>query len=159
MNEFIDLTIHTKQGKSITLQLGSIGVINKSTKEKFSDAYAFIVSNIIERQLNEFSESLRCREKADFGSFEISSEAFYRKKLFGGYDIIPLSKLLRCHIENGEFFVLYHDGENKCKRKKCGFVYEIINLHVVQAFMSAIERQKTSAWVLYKQRYTSSDGS
>ena len=136
--EFVDIVIRNKKGKSITLKLQSIGRVSKKKKESLFDAYGFIISKVIDRQLRELTEDIRRGKRVRFGSFDVTTNAIYRKKLFGGHDIIEIHRIVGCNIENGEFIIELIDDNGRSKRKKSGYVYEIPNIHLAQTFMLSI---------------------
>lgn len=144
--EFVDIVIRSKTGKSITLKLQSIGRVSAKKKESLFDAYGFIISKVIDRQLRELTEDIRRGKRVSFGSFDITTNAIYRKKLFGGHDIIEIQRIVGCSIENGEFIIELIDDNGRLKRKKSGYVYEIQNIHLAQTFISLVaqENLKTS---------------
>ena len=92
--EYIDIVIRNKKGKSITLKLQSIGWVSTKKKEGLFDAYGFIISRVIDRQLRELTEDIRSGKRVSFWSFDVTTNAIYRKKLFGGHDIIDIHRIV-----------------------------------------------------------------
>jgi hypothetical protein len=142
--EFIDVTVNSKKRQTITLKVQSLGFVNRSKKEKLFDAYNFILSNIIDRQLKELTGEMKKEGKINFGSFELTPTAVYRKKMFGGRDVIEIDRITGCGLDNGEFVIEYLDDNGRVKQKKSGFLYEIPNLHIAQTFLLSISQDNNS---------------
>ncbi len=139
--EFVDIVIRNKKEKAITLKLQSIGRVSTEKKESLFDAYGFIISKVLDRQLQELTEDIRRGERVSFGSFDITTNAIYRKKFFGGHDIVEIHRIVGCSIENGEFIIELIDGNGRSKRKKSGCVYEIPNIHLAQTFIASVAQE------------------
>ena len=80
-----------------------------------------------------------------FQSFDISSSSVYRKKLFGGYDIIELYRIVGYDFDNGEFVIKFINDKGHLKSKKSGFVREIPNIHLAQTFLLSVAQGNLKA--------------
>jgi len=143
--ESITLQVRDKIGTKIDLKLGAMFRIGRNNKEDFMSVYQFIVSQIIDRQLEELLSSIKESRRVSFQSFDITSSAIYRKKLFGGYDIIELYRILGCDFDNGEFIIKFVDDKGHLKSKKSGYVREIPNLHLAQTFILLVAQNNIKA--------------
>ena len=96
---------------------------------------------MIDRQLRELTEDIRRGKRVSFGSFDVTTNAIYRKKLFSGHDSVEIHRIVGCSIENGEFIIELIDDNGRSKRKKSGYVYEIPNIHLAQTFISLVAQE------------------
>jgi hypothetical protein len=136
--EGMEVRIVSMAGDKITFTQDAIFRIGNKDKSSFWDLYQFIVSQVIERQWSKLVNDIEERKRVTFGDFDISSSAIYRKKFFGGYDIIDLRLVAGCHFANGEFVLDFVDDKGRVKRKTLGSVARIPNIHLAEAFLSSI---------------------
>jgi len=139
--EGMEVRIVSMAGDKITFTQDAIFRIGNKDKSSFWDLYEFIVSRVIERQWSKLVKDIEERKRVTFGDFDISSSAIYRKKFFGGYDIIDLRLVAGCHFANGELVLDFVDDKGRVKCKALGNVARIPNIHLAEAFLSSIARK------------------
>lgn len=143
--ESITLQVVSTRGDKINLKQKALFRIGGKGKDNFLDVHQFIVSRIIDRQWKELINDIEEGKRVSFESFDITSTAIYRKKLFAGYDVIELYRIVGCDFDNGEFVIEFVDDKGHLKRKKSGYVREIPNIHLAQTFLSSIARHNVEA--------------
>lgn len=143
--ESINLHIVSTTGNRISLNVGAVFRVGNKDKNNFFNIYEFIVSKIIDRQWAKLISDIEEGKRVSFKSFDITSSAIYRKKFFGGYDVIELYRIVGYDFENGEFVILFADDKARLKRKKSGYVREIPNLHLAQTFLTTIAQNNIKA--------------
>lgn len=115
--------------------------LSKGKMRNFWDLYQFIVSKIIDRQWLELTRAIEKGERISFGSFDITSTVIYRKK-FLGYEPIDVSRIIGFKYSAGIFRIGYTDDKGHLHFSDCGFIGEIPNIHLAQAFISSVVQQK-----------------
>jgi hypothetical protein len=141
--ETMKVRVISTTGDEISFTQDAMFRIGDKDKGNFWNLYQFIVSKVIDRQWPKLVRDIEERKRVTFGDFDISSSAIYRKKLFGGYDIIDLRCIAGCHFANGELVIDFVDDKRRLKHKSLGSVPRIPNIHLVQAFLSSIARQNS----------------
>jgi len=139
MNVRVISTAHDE----ITFTQDALFRIGNKDKSSFWNLYQFIVSQVIERQWSKLVRDIEERKRVTFGDFDVSSSAIYRKKFFGGYDIIDLRLIAGCHFANGELVLDFVDDRGRLKCKSLGSVARIPNIHLAEAFLSSIARHNS----------------
>jgi len=139
--EGIKVRIIGTTGDEISFTQDAIFRIGDRDKSNFWNLYQFIVSKVIDRQWSKLVRDIKEGKRITFGEFDISSSAIYRKKFFGGYDIIGLDQVAGCHFANGELVIDLVDDKGRLRGKSLGSVSRIPNLHLAQAFLSLIGRR------------------
>jgi len=129
----VDETAHTR----IDFSFSSILRMGKGKKQLFNDIYSTILDNVSQRQLTKFIQALQAGERLNFQEFEITQEAFYFRKFFGGYKQIDVAQVRGCDISQGYFYIRYQDKQ-KIKTKQAGEVSRIPNVHILQLFINMI---------------------
>lgn len=143
-DESWDLTIVTKNKERIQLSAWSFGGMSKEKKHKFFEAYAYIVSKISNRQLQELKTSLENNEVVSYGKFLLGLDGIYLKKFVGGYDCVGYERVIGHEVDGGDFYIRYLSDDGKVKRKSCGEMANIPNLHVVETFITSIAEENLS---------------
>jgi len=141
--ETINVRIISTTGHEISFTQDGIFRIGNKDKSNFWNLYQFIVSKVIDRQWSKLVRDIEESKRTTFGRFDITSSVIYRKKFFGGYDIIDLGRIAGCNFAYGELVVDFVNDKGRLKRKSLGPVREIPNIHLVQAFLSSIARQNS----------------
>jgi ribosomal protein L33 len=129
--------ISTTTGE-ISFTQGAFFRIGSKDKSNFWNMYQFMVLKVIDRQWSKLLKEIGEGKRVTFTDFDVSSSAIYRKKFFGGYDVIELGRIAGCNFANGELFIDFVDDKRRLKRKSLGRVPEIPNIHLAQAFLSSI---------------------
>jgi len=141
--ENIKVRVISTTGNEISLTQEAFFRLGGKDKGNFWNLYQFIVSKVIDRQWSKLTRDIEEGKRVTFRQFDISSSAIYRKKFFGGYDIIDLHRIAGCDFGHGELVVYFVDDKRRRKRKSLGLVSEIPNIHLAQAFLSSIARQNS----------------
>lgn len=128
-------TGRSSKRESIAFKTSGIFKIGKEDKEEMLDIYTYIISKVIDRQRQELNRDIKEGKRVSFESFDITSTAIYRKKLLRGYEVIELSRIVGCDVEQGEFFIEFIDDKGNLKRRNSGQVYEIPNIHLAEDFI------------------------
>lgn len=136
--ESIMLQVISKTGIRITLQTRGLFRIGGGDKDNFSNIHQFVVSRIIDRQWAKLISDIEEGKRVSFKSFDITSNAIYRKKFFGGYDIIETHRIVSCDFDNGEFIIVSINNKGKLNRKRSGQVSRMPNIHLAHAFLLSI---------------------
>lgn len=140
----MEIRIKNYSGNGMLFYSASLITIGGRKKEEIKDVYTFIISKIFDRQYQELIHSIENGERVSFGDFEISQHSVYRKKLFGGYDIIDSNRIAGCSFDNGEFVIEYIDDNRRIKKKKCGYVRNIPNLHLARYHLLSLAEKNKS---------------
>lgn len=141
--ESMAVEVVSKTGDAISLSRRGFFEIRRKDKENFWNLYQFIVSKILDRQWSELITDLRKGTRVSFESFDLTSTKIYRRTVFGGYDIIDLSRIRRYDFICGELLIEFVNDKGRLKRKSLGHTPEIPNVHLVQAFLSSIGHQNS----------------
>jgi len=112
-----------------------------NSKDKINNLYTYIVEKIFNRQWAAFWSAIKAGKRISFESFDVTSEAVYRKRFFGGYDIIELHRLTGCDFEDGELVIEYVNDYGKIIHKKSGHLSEIPNIHIAHTFLMMYAKQ------------------
>ena len=136
--EEMKLQVVSKTGNRITLQTRGLFRIGGGDKDNFSNIHQFVVSKIIDRQCTKLISDIKEGKRVSFQSFDITSNAIYRKKFFGGYDIIESYRIVGCDLDNGEFIIVSIDNKGELNRKRSGQVSGIPNIHLAHTFLLSI---------------------
>jgi len=139
----MNIRIISMAGDKITFTQDAFFRIGNKDKSSFWNLYQFIVSQVMDGQWSRLVKDLEEHKRVTFGNFDISSSAIYRKKFFGGYDIIDLRLVIGCHFANGELVLDFVDDKRRAKRKTLGSVATIPNMHLAEAFLSSIGRRNS----------------
>ena len=117
--------------------------LGRKAQANFWDLYQFIVSKIIGRQWSKLTKDIADGRTVSFDQFHISSSAISRKKFFRGYNTIDLDRITGCDFCSAQFVVDYIDAKGRGKRTFLGPVSQIPNVHLAQAFLSAMARRNS----------------
>ena len=142
-SETINVRIISTTKDEVSFTQDAIFRIGGKDKSNFWNLYQFIVLKVIDRQWSKLVRDIEEGKRVAFGRFDIISSAIYRKKFFGGYDIIDLGCIAGCDFANGEIVIDFVNDKGRLKRKSLGAVCEIPNIHLAQAFLSSIARQNS----------------
>lgn len=141
--ETMKVRVISTTSDEISFEQDAMFRIGDKDKSNFWNLYQFIVSKVIDRQWSKLIRDIEERKTVPFGEFDISSSAIYRKKFFGGYDIISLDRIAGCHFANGELVIDFVDDKRRLKHKSLSSVPRIPNIHLAQAFLSSIAQQNS----------------
>jgi len=141
--EGMEVRVISTTGDQISFEQDAMFRIGKKDKSDFWNLYQFIVSKVIDRQWSELVRDVEEGKRVTFGDFDITSSAIYRKKFFGGYDIIDLGRIAGCHFADGNLVIDFVDDKRRLKHKSLSSVPRIPNVHLAQAFLSLIARQNS----------------
>ncbi len=130
-------------GDTISFRQHAFTNIGDEDKSSFWSLYQFIVSQVIDRQWSKLVTDIEEGKRVSFGDFDISSSAIYRKKLFGRYVIIDLSRVAGSHFANGEFILDFIDDKRRPKQENLGTVSRIPNIHLAQFFLSSMAKRNS----------------
>jgi hypothetical protein len=138
-----NMTLHIvdTHNNDIGFSLSGFFRMKKESKQQFSDIYTFILDNITKRQFQEFISKIRNGETVSFKKFEVTREAFYFHKAFGGYDKKDINYIKGCGMAEGEFYIQYQEPNKKVKVKRIGSIIDIPNIHIARLYISAIAEQ------------------
>lgn len=124
----------------IDFSLSSVFRMRKEKKQTFDDIYSIILDNVLQQQWAKFVQALQAGEHLNFQEFELTQEAFYFRKFFGGYKQINVAQIRGCDISQGYFYIRYQDKQ-KIKTKQAGEVSRIPNIHILQTFINMIAKR------------------
>jgi hypothetical protein len=126
---------------TLTFQLAGLFRMKKETKQRFNDVYSMVLNKIIAKQWTDFIEQLRKGERLSFLKFELTQDAFYFHKLFGGYNKVDAINIKGCYISQGFFYIQYLEPDKKkLKNKSVGSVIDIPNIHIIQMFIESLNK-------------------
>jgi hypothetical protein len=131
----VDETAHTR----IDLSFSNIFRMGKGMKQLFNDLYSIILNNVSQRQWTKFIQALQAGERLNFQEFEMTREAFYFRKFFGGYKQIDVAQVRGYDTSLGYFYIQYQDNQ-KIKEQQAGEVSRIPNVHILQTFIDMITK-------------------
>ena len=141
--ETINVRIISTTNDEISLTQKAVFRIGHEDKGSFWNLYQFIVSKVIDRQWSKLIRDIEEGRKVTFRQFDITSSAIYQKKFFGGYNIIDLDRITGCDFAYGQLGINFVNDKGRLKNRSLGFVREIPNIHLAQAFLSSIARQNS----------------
>jgi hypothetical protein len=141
-HESQNIRVVSIEGDEILLTQTSAGRIDREKQESFWNLYLFMVSKIMNRQWLELGKALEKGERVSFNSFDVTSNAIYRKR-FRGYDKIDLHRVVDYSIDSGQVSVKFVDERGRQRNVGCGPVNLVPNVHLAQAFLSSIARQNS----------------
>ncbi len=144
--EEMDLTVANSAGLTITIQMSAWFRLGRHKHEEFAEIYRYIVSQVMERQWNQFKEKLDSGRRLSFRTFGIAPSAIYQKTPFSGLKVFKLSRICGCNIREGNFYLLYLDRKVKIKEYKLGVIANIPNIHIAEVFINAIAEQNSQSW-------------
>lgn len=136
------LTIVDSSKNRIKVNMSGFFRMSYINKQNFSDIYAFILRNIVERQREQFLQCIENGQKISFNTFEIGHDGIYCTKFFGGHQKIKLSDIIGCDIRNGNFYIQYRDINGAEAEKNMYLVENIPNIHIAQMFIKEINKIK-----------------
>jgi len=125
----------------IYFSLSSAFHMGKEKKNLFSEIYSIVLNNVSQRQWTKFVEALQAGKRLYFQEFEMTREAIYFHKVFGGYKQINLSQVRGLAVGQGYLYIQYQD-KNKIKNKRAGQIANIPNIHILRAFIDAITNKR-----------------
>ncbi|MGB5926460.1 MAG: hypothetical protein WBH01_10335 [Dehalococcoidia bacterium] len=142
--ESLKVDVVSTTGAAVTLKRYGL-IIRRKDRDNFWDLYRFIVSKIIDRQLSQLTRDLEQGTRVSFESFELGSTSIHREPDFGHYGVIDLHRVLGSSFENGEFFITFLDDKDNTRqvRRSLGHVKKIPNIHLAQAFLSAMAERNS----------------
>jgi len=132
----VDETARTR----IDLSFSNIFRMGKGTKQLFNDLYSIILDNVSQRQWTKFTQALQAGERLNFQEFEMTQEAFYFRKFFGGYNQINVAQVRGYDTSLGYFYIQYQDSQ-KMKERQAGEVSRIPNIHILETFINMIAKR------------------
>lgn len=132
----VDETARTR----IDFSFSNIFRMGKGKKQLFNDVYSIILDNVSQRQWTKFIQALQAGERLNFQEFEMTRDAFYFRKFFGGYKQINITQVRGYDTSLGYFYIQYQDNQ-KIKEKQVGEVSRIPNIHILQAFINMITKR------------------
>ena len=138
--ESMEIKVVSITGENIRLKQNALFMMGGKKKGAIFGIYNFIVDKIIGRQMSELVTAIKNGNRVSFNSFDITANAFHRKKFFGGYDIIEFERVAGCDFNNGEFVIEFVDDKGCLKQKGSGQVAHIPNIHLAQALLSSIAK-------------------
>jgi len=121
----------------VAIRISSPGRVGSEKKWQFVNIYAYIVSNIIDRQWEEFMSELRKGKRVFYIGVELGLDSIWFPKLFRGHDVIALNRIRGCEMDTGWFYISYWLDEKYYKRKDVGPIEMIPNLHLLQRFIDS----------------------
>lgn len=142
--ETMNVRVISTTGEEIRLTQDAIFRIGDKDKGNFWSLYQFIVTKVIDRQWSNLIRDIEEGKRVTFGRFDVSSSAVYRRKFFGGYDIIDLGRIAGCDFAYGELVIDFVNDKGRLKRKSLGPVREIPNIHLVEPFLSLMAQHNTN---------------
>jgi len=138
--ESIEINVVSITGGNIRLKQNALFRMGSKKKGSILGIYNFIVNRIIDRQMSELVTAIKNGNRISFNSFDITSNSLYRKKFFGGHDIIEFDRITGCDFYNGEFVIEFIDNNGCLKQKSSGHVADIPNIHLAQALLLSIAK-------------------
>jgi ferredoxin len=152
--ETINIRVENYKGKSIVIsKICDLFVVRtpnqpNAIKEGLLKVYAFIVSNIQERQWNDLRLSIGAGKSVQFGPIDITSTNISWKRLIGS-ETVGNSLFGTFKIENGVLSIIQiakyakdDDPLPELKIMKIGEVNKIPNVHILLAYLSSIIKLK-----------------
>jgi hypothetical protein len=127
----------------ITFALSSFFRMQQGNKVLFSEVYGFILKNISARQWVQFIQKIQNGKWLSFQVFEISKDAFYFPKMFGGYEKKDIAYIKTCFMRAGCLYLQYQEPNKKLKIKNAGRVEHIPNIHLIQTYINKVIADKT----------------
>jgi len=112
--------------------------MKQERRQQFTEAYSFVLQNTSERLWRQFIQSLSEGNRLSFNEFEMTKDAFYFHKTFGGWKEVNTTHIRGCGIGTGYFYIQYQEPDKKIKTKRVGEVRSIPNIHIIQSFINAI---------------------
>ncbi|MFC2035813.1 hypothetical protein ACFLUJ_06810 [Chloroflexota bacterium] len=144
-SESVSIKVVSITGEKINFEQKAPFVMSRKKKDTIYSIYSFVVKKIIDRQMSELVTALKGGNRVSFKSFDMTSNAIYRKKFFGGHDIIDCDRIVGCDFYNGEFVIKFIDNKGSWKQKDSGRVADIPNIHLAQALLLSIAKSNLEA--------------
>jgi hypothetical protein len=125
---------------SIEISLSSVFRMQKEKNQLFAKIYSLILEKTSERQWIQFIDKLRTGTRFTYEEFDMTQEALYFRKFWGGENKVDTNLIKGCALSQGMFVIFYQEPNKKMKNKNAGGVGGIPNIHILQAYINAISK-------------------